>query len=141
MKPARERHFRLSDEAFAQQFAESTLKPGLFTHVAHLRLAYIHLQAHGLEQAIENMNTQILAFATAQNMAGNFNRTVTTAAVYTMHNFMQRATGDGFEALIEEFPQLTTDLKGVLAQHYSGDIFRSQEAKARFLEPDLKPFT
>ena len=140
MRPAREPHFRLSDEAFALQSAEGTLKPGLFSHVAHLRLAYIHLQRHGLEQAIANMNTQILAFAIQQNVPDNVNRTVTTAAVYTMHSFMQRSTKPGFEALMQEFPQLKTDFKGLLAKHYSGDIFTSREAKAQFLEPDLAPF-
>ena len=141
MKPARERHYRLSDSEFSEQFAAGTLLPSLFSHEAHLRLAYIHIQRHGLKQAIENMNAQILAFAIANNARDNFNRTVTTAAVYTMQHLMSRAQSQDFNGLLEEFPRLKTDFKGLLAAHYSGDIFRSKEAKANFLEPDLAPFT
>ena len=139
-QPANERHYRYSDAEYAERFAKGTLRPGLFTHEAHLRLAWIHIRQHGLEQAIENMNAQILAFAIANGARDNFNRTVTTAAVYTMHHFMQRSQSDDFPGLLAEFPRLKTDFKGLLAAHYSSDIFRSKEAKAQFIEPDLAPF-
>ena len=42
-----EKHYQLSDEEFEQQFQNCLLSPVLFTHEAHLRLAFIHILKYG----------------------------------------------------------------------------------------------
>lgn len=55
-------HFDLSDEEFEEEFADCILNLSLFTHEAHLRLAYIHIKKYGQVMAVENICSQIKAF-------------------------------------------------------------------------------
>jgi hypothetical protein len=43
----KELHFSLTDIEFENQFENGTLKPELFSHEAHVRLAWIHIKKYG----------------------------------------------------------------------------------------------
>lgn len=133
-------HWNLSDDEFENQFEMLKFKPGMFSHEAHLRLAYIHITRYGQEQAEQNMCKQIKAFAALHNGNG-FNLTVTIAAVKTLAHFMQRTTGNSFKELIQEFPRLISNFKDILSQHYGFNVFADNRAKKEFVAPDLLPFT
>ncbi|RNC86150.1 MAG: hypothetical protein ED557_02650 [Balneola sp.] len=133
-------HFKLDDQSFEQKFSDCSFDPGLFSHEAHLRLAWIHINNYGLENAINNMNEQIKRYAHSLGFDSKFNRTVTEAAVKAVHHFMQRSISNNFRDFIQEFPGLKYKFKELLAAHYSIDIFTSEEAKLQFIEPDLSPF-
>lgn len=133
-------HYDLSDQAYVQKFAEGRFPARLFSHEAHLRLAWIHLKAHGLETAIAHMREQIRAFAVRCKVPEKYNDTVTVAAVRAIHHFDQRSEAEDFPTFLAEFPHLGTHFRELLAQHYSMDIFRSPAAKSNYLEPDLQPF-
>lgn len=135
-----EEHYKLEDHTFEEQFRDCTLAPGLFTHEAHLRLAWIHIHNYGVESAVENMNVQIRNYAESLGAGSKFNRTVTEAAVKAVNHFMLRSTSKTFKDFIEEFPQLKSKFKELLGTHYSIDIFTSAEAKQKFIEPDRSPF-
>ncbi len=135
-----EEHYKLNDSTFEQQFQDCTLAPALFTHEAHLRLAWIHIHNYGIDNAIENMNGQIKKYAESLGAGSKFNRTVTEAAVKAVNHFMLKSTSSTFEEFIKEFPQLKSRFKELLDSHYSIDIFSSKEAKQDFIEPDISPF-
>lgn len=135
-----EAHKNLSDLEFELKFQNCSLNPSWFTHEAHLRLAYIHIQKYGLQAAIENMCVQIKAFAKKHGATMKYNETVTVAATRVMHHFMARSECTTFQEFIEKNPRLPTDFRALLASHYCSDIFKSPEAKQKFLEPDLLPF-
>ncbi len=44
-----EEHFYLTDIQFERQFANCSLNPELFSHEAHLRLAWLHISKYGLK--------------------------------------------------------------------------------------------
>ncbi|MGH1364437.1 MAG: hypothetical protein ACRBF0_12835 [Calditrichia bacterium] len=134
-------HFSLSDAEFAQQFSDLTLNPTLFSHEAHLRLAWIHLVQFGEQQAIANITLQIRKFATFHGDPGKYNETVTVAAIKAVYHFLQKSKSDNFGDFITEFPRLKTNFKDLMAYHYKMDIYKLPEAKHRYLEPDLLPFT
>jgi len=133
-------HFSLSDEVFEQQFADTTLAPQLFSHEAHLRLAWIHIQKYGKDQAIANVCNQIQRFDRTHGDGTMFNRTVTVAAVEAVANFMGKIEASDFTNFINQAPRLRNNLKDLVAQHYSWNIFTDPAAKADYLEPDLLPF-
>lgn len=135
-----EKHYLLTDEAFEELFATLGLNPRIFTHEAHLRLAWIHIRKYGTEQAITHITSQIRRFATHHGDAGKYNETVTVAAVRAVNHFMQKSETDNFATFIKEQSVLKTDFKRLLHQHYSTDIFQSAQAKAQYLEPELLPF-
>ncbi|MEO9871740.1 hypothetical protein [Ekhidna sp.] len=133
-------HSQLSDEEFEKQFEAFELKPRLFSHEAHLRLAYIHIHKYGREQAEKNMCDQIKGYAESLGVFDKFNKTVTIASVKAMDHFMRRSKTDSFSGLMKEFPRLTTNFKDLLSQHYGFNVFADKQAKREFIEPDLLPF-
>ena len=135
-----ERHQRLSDREFEEQFATAKLPPSYFTHEAHLRLAWIHIHQYGIDKAVEEIPRQIRSYAESLGVFDKFNMTVTVAAVKAVYHFYLQSEKDNFSSFIKAYPQLKTQFKEVLAQHYQVDIYRNPEAKANFLEPDLLPF-
>lgn len=135
-----ETHPELSDDAFEQQFASCSIKSSMFTHEAHLRLAWIHIKRYGLEQAIENVCQQIQRYAESLGAKDKFNKTVTVAALKAVNHFMTRTSSDSFTGLIAEFPRLKTEFKGLMNAHYGIDIFNLPKARKEFIEPDLLPF-
>ncbi len=133
-------HFELSDTQFEQQFKACKLDPTLFSHEAHLRLAYIHIGKYGHDQAIKNICGQLVAFVTHLGANDKYNTTLTVAAVKAVYHFMLKSKTTEFKRFIAEFPQLKYDFKGLMQSHYDFDIFNSQKAKKTLLEPNLLPF-
>lgn len=133
-------HIELTDEEFELQFQRFTFKPTLFSHEAHLRLAYIHIRKYGMAQAEINMVRQIKEYAEYYGANDKFNKTVTIASVKVMNHFIEKATKDSFHELIEEFPNLMQDFRSILSQHYSFNVFGDRRAKKEFIEPDLLHF-
>ncbi|MEQ6167543.1 hypothetical protein AAOE16_10135 [Ekhidna sp. MALMAid0563] len=133
-------HWQYTDDKYEKVFESYKLKPGLFSHEAHLRLAYIHIQKYGVEQAEHNMCNQIKGFAESLGVYDKFNKTVTIASVKAMHHFMQNAKSDNFKDFIQEFPRLLSNFKDILGQHYGFNVFAGKRAKREFIAPDLLPF-
>ncbi|NNK76184.1 MAG: hypothetical protein HKP42_08980 [Maribacter sp.] len=135
-----EKHFGLTDLKFEQQFKSCELDPALFSHEAHLRLAYIHIKKYGIKKAIENVCNQLVAYVSHLGATDKYNTTLTVAAVKAVYHFMQRSAASNFKDFIAEFPQLKFEFKRLMQCHYGFDIFNSKKAKITFLEPDLLPF-
>lgn len=133
-------HFELTDQDFSQRFENCTLDPTLFSHEAHLRLAWIHISRFGLERAEANIQGQLRDFVGHLGATDKYHTTVTIAAIKAVNHFMQQSKSDCFGDFILEFPQLKTNFKGLIACHYSFDIFDSAQAKIAFVEPDLVSF-
>ena len=133
-------HFQLSDAEFEEQFAAGTLDPNLFTHEAHLRLAWIHLRKYGLEQAIRNVTDQLQQFVQMVGAEGKFHMTLSVAAVKAVYHFMGRATSPDFCGLLEEFPALRDQFRELIDAHYGPERLNSPAARSTFLEPDRLPF-
>lgn len=133
-------HFELTDHEFELQFEDATFDPALFSHEAHVRLAWIHLTKYGLEQAILNITSQLKRFVCLLGMSSKYNATVTVAAIKAVHFFMSKSGTTNFKDFITENPRLITSFKELLGHHYTTDIFTSDMAKENFLEPELLPF-
>jgi hypothetical protein len=122
-------------------FREGTLGPTLFSHEAHLRLAWIHVRKYGVETAIENICPQIIEFATRNGAPQKYNKTVTIAAVRAVDHFIRKQAIDSFREFIETYPRLKHNFRELLGYHYHVDIFKSERARHEYLEPDLLPFS
>jgi len=133
-------HFDLSDIQFEEQFKIGTLDVTLFSHEAHLRLAWIHVQKYGVYTAITNICNQLQAFVILHGAEAKFNKTLTIAAIKTVHHFIGRSDATMFGEFILEFPRLKYHFKELMAAHYQVDIYNSAEAKKEFIQPDLLPF-
>lgn len=135
-----EAHYSLSDAQFIAQLESCSLDPTLFTHEAHLRLAWINIKSHGIEKAVELTQHQIVSYVQHLGANDKYNATLTVAATRAVYHFMLKVNTWSFEEFIAKAPQLKTEFKKLIESHYGFDIFNSQEAKAKYLEPDLCEF-
>ena len=135
-----EKHYQLSDSEFEQQFSTLTLDPEIFSHEAHLRLAWIYISKYGVEEALDRVGSQIHTFASHHGDSKKFHVTVTGAAVRAVYHFMLKSRSNSFAGFIAEFPQLKTSFRDLLDSHYSVDIFKSEKARKEWLDPDIEPF-
>lgn len=133
-------HYTLDDSTFESQFANGTMNPALFSHEAHLRLAWIHIHQYGVQKAIDHISTQIKAFDQLHGDGTKYHETVTVAAIKAVEHFYHKSTADNFKAFIDEFPRLKSAFKSLIDQHYSWNIFSDEAAKEAYVAPDLEPF-
>ncbi len=128
-----------ADLEFAQRFASGEMAPADFNHLAHLRLACIHLASEGPDQAVITFSDALLAFLDHHGIdAGKFHVTLTRAWVRATWHFMQRL---GDTAGSEDFLHRATVLHDpqIMLTHYSRHMLFSAEARERFIPPDLQP--
>ena len=133
-------HFKLSNSEFEQRFIDCEIDPSIFSHEAHLRLAWININKYGLAQAEINIQKQLKAYVKSVGASDKYNATLTLAAIKAVSHFMQKSISNDFKEFMIEFPQLNNNFKGLISYHYSFDIYNSDKAKKEFLEPDLNSF-
>ena len=135
-----ERHVELSDILFEEQFSNGSLNPAIFSHEAHLRLAWIHINRYGIDRAIENICTQLQDYVEFLGVKDKYNATVTIAAIRAVYHFMLKSETKDFQRFIAENERLKFNFKELVGYHYVTDIFKSEKAKMEYLEPELLPF-
>lgn len=135
-----EKHRILTDEEFLRQISEASLPPSAFTHEAHLRLAWLHLEKYDLYQAIDRVRQQLVNYVAKLGVSGKYHETLTVASVQVINHFRAKSQAEGFPGFMEEFPQLKSRFRALLACHYGHDLMNSPEARRTYQEPDLLPF-
>ena len=135
-----EDHYNFLDSPFENLFANCQLDPSLFSHEAHLRLAWIHIKKYGIDRAEENIEIQLKKFVAHVGATDKYHTTLTIVAVRAVNHFIQKSDHTDFQTFIAAFPKLKSDFKGLINSHYSYDIFQSEKARKKFLKPDLVPF-
>ena len=82
-------HLDLTDAEFITRFEDCSLPSDLFTHEAHLRLAYLDIKQVGLEEATDLICKQITNYVIKLGALDKFNRTLTIAATRAVYHFIQ----------------------------------------------------
>lgn len=129
----------LSDDAFLTGFNACTLPPEAFSHLGHLRIAWIHLQRFPLAQAVDRVCDGIDAFARHLGVPQKYNRTLSEALVLLMAAGGGADRGVGWDAFLARNGDLVEDARAVLARHYSPDVLAGEVARRRFVVPDREP--
>lgn len=135
-----EKHHLLTNDEFEEKFSNCDLPAVIFTHEAHLRLAYIYINKYGLDIAIDKLSIQIADCDNKYGDGTKYNKTLTIASTKIMHHFIEKAQSTDFNSLLREFPKLKLDFAGIIKSHYALNIFNSDKAKQEYLEPDLASF-
>jgi len=132
----KEHHKKLSDNEFEEQFKALNLSPEVFSHEAHLRLAWIHIRKYGVNQAEQNISNQLLAYVVKLGAADKYHTTVTIVAVRIVNHFMKKSECESFDEFIERYPELKSNFKELINKYYSFNVFNSEEARKSFIDPD-----
>lgn len=123
----------LNDAEFLASFHSCVLPPACFRHADHLRLAWLHIQQHSLEVAIDNVCQGIQAYAAHLGKPELYHETMTVAWVRLIASH-DEATFDEFLRLNQH--RLNVDL---LHRFWSPERLSRSQARAAWLAPDRMP--
>lgn len=123
----------LSDAAFLTALQDCSLPLENFHHGDHLRLAWLHLHAHGLPAALSIIRNTIRTFAAHHGKAAIYHETITTAwvALLASHH----------EPTFAEFLTSNADLLNakLLERYWSPQTLFSPSARDAWVPPDRAP--
>lgn len=141
LKSKRPNHLSLTDEEFLTQFADCSLNPKMFSHEAHIRLAWLQVNQYGVDAAKSNITYQLKAYADHLKVK-LYHVTITIMAVQAVADFIEKdkktsSPTKNFLAFIAKYPELINDFKQVINTYYSFDIFSHATAKTEFIVPDF----
>lgn len=126
------------DRAFINRFERCELPQEEWTHLAHVRVAWIALMSEPASRAIRRIREGILRYNTeVLNRRHKYHETVTVAfARIIAHRLRSDESWPEFERRIEDI--LAGDLP-ILMNYYTAERLMSAEARSRFIQPDLRP--
>ena len=130
---------QLDDDSFLNRFETRDLGPEHFDHRGHLRMAWLHLDRYGLEEANARVCQGIRDLAIKFNAPEKFSHTLTEASMRIIAARMHGGKTKPFEQFLQHNRDLVADARGVLARHYSAACLDSPTARAAWIEPDLEP--
>lgn len=127
------------DRTFRRSFEALEVPAEDFDHRAHVRLAYIYLCEMQADAAHKAMKEALLGFLDHVGAErSKYHETITLAWIKAVKYFMSTTpecrSADEF---IGHNPELL-DTR-IMLTHYSAKVLFSDEARARFVEPDIDP--
>jgi hypothetical protein len=123
----------LADDEFAAAVERCEAPNSGFHHRDHLRLAWIYLRRYGPREAGLRIAATIRRFAAHHGQSARYHETMTQGWLL----LVAAARGDSFEEAIEANPRLLDQAS--LGTYYSAGLLASDEARVRFVPPDLAP--
>ncbi len=135
----------MDDESFLAEFEACTLPFEKWSHRAHVKVAYLYLEAHSLEEATDRIRAGIKAYNATNNVPQGpgmgYNETMTQAFMRIIHATMQ-AYGEvlpvnSADEFCDTHPHL---LHRTLPRIFYSPRGRDPEAEEYgFVEPDMCP--
>ena len=133
----------IEDQDFLQQFERCTLPFTEWNHRSHVKVAYLYLTAHPLDEAIDRIRRSIKRYNAANDVPEGpdvgYNETTTVAFMHLVHATI-KAYGEVFPvATADEFCDTHPHLlqTSILRLFYSPTQRMHPDAKQSFVEPDL----
>jgi hypothetical protein len=124
------------DGQFVAAFEAGQIANQNFHHRDHLRLAWVQIRRIGLERASESVAVAIRQFAAHDGNADRYHDTMTRFWVRVVGIGINRHPTLPFEDLLAAEPHLLD--KNLPFLHWSRERMRSDEARLRWVEPDLR---
>jgi hypothetical protein len=131
----------IDDNVFCSAFERGDVPPAKFNHNAHLKLAYTYLCRGTVEDASISMRRTLKSFLSRNKIPeAKYHETLTRAWLLAVKQFMERSASSlGAEEFILQNPQLLDT--GIMLSHYTSETLFSDQARARFIEPNCDPIS
>jgi hypothetical protein len=127
----------MTDDEFLAAFDACTLSKPLWTHEAHVRLAWICLGRMPFAAARDHARAGIRKYNESLGNTTGYHDTVTVAFVRIIA--ARRRPGETFAEFREANPDVFSKDEPILLSYYSKPRLDSAAARARFVESDLRP--
>ena len=127
------------DQNFLREFEACKFPPAQFNHRAHIRLAYVYLSEHDADTAHQLMRNALFSFLEHHGIdVSKYHETITRAWIMAVRHFMENTpSSESSEIFIEKNPRMLDST--IMMMHYSAEVLFSEEARAKFVEPNLDP--
>lgn len=128
------------DQEFKNQVESCEYPMPEFDHRAHLRLAYVYLVENRTEGAVQLMRDTLTGLLkhTGIDPSEKYHETLTEAWILAVHHFMNNTdyskSADDFIA--QNSVMLDSE---IMLTHYSAEVLFSEQARKKFVEPNLDP--
>ena len=127
----------MTDEAFARAFEEGAITPAQFDHVAHVRVAWVYIQASASQdEAVSRMRDAIRRFAAAAGVPRKYHETITVLWMRLLADVRDAGASGELSDVLRAQPALAD--KDLPLQYYSRERLFSDEARAAWVEPDIR---
>jgi hypothetical protein len=128
----------VEDLEFLSAFHDGSLPSDEIRHRGHLRLAWLILNRHPVDEAATIVTREIRRFAISQGAASRYHDTLTRFWVRLVsHATNDAADAKNIDELMEKFPFLCD--KNLPYRHWKRETFDSDGARAGWVEPDIAP--
>ena len=131
----------MDDVELWDAFDTASLPEREWTHLAHLRVAWLFSQRYGLDEAHLLMRVGIIrlnAFhGLVETAARGYHETITRVWLTLVRKLMVEIESESSNAFVAGGGAWLE--REALLRHYSRGRLFSAEARARFVEPDLEP--
>ena len=125
----------MRDRELVEQFEACTLPPDLFSHRAHVRVAWLYLREGDLLPTLTRYSEAIKRYAASLGASTKYHETITWAFLFLIHERMQHAPHTTFD----DFAAANEDLFGpILTRYYSPEVLASEVARRTFVLPDKR---
>ena len=139
------RTFRTGEEMFEllRRFEDCTLPREEWTHAAHLTVALWHLLQFDWPEAVARVRARIKRYNAAHGIrttpTGGYHETLTLFWLRAVRAFLEAERNEA-RALVHLANELAeTHDRNLPLEHYTRELLFSPEARAHWVEPDLKP--
>lgn len=127
----------LQDLQFLEAFEHCNLPEASWTHMAHVRVAWICLSLDARDIAIDRIRAGILRYNTeVLDRVAQYHETVTIAFARIVATRMQ--TPETWSEFSKKINDILSSDDPVLLHYYSQDRLFSDAARKSFVEPDLR---
>src|SRR5918992_1607799 len=136
--------FRTSEEMFGllRRFEDCTLPREEWTHAAHLTVALWHLLQFDWPEAVARVRARIKRYNAAHGIVetptGGYHETLTLFWLRAVRAFLEGERNEARSLVSLANELVATHDKDLPLRHYTRALLFSPEARARWVEPDLK---
>ena len=127
----------MNDQEFLRAFLAGWPADQRFGHREHLRIAWLVIDRHGPEMAAEIVGDRLRKMAIAQGMAPLYNETMTRFWIRLLAHVREATGAKSVDEAIEKKPFLLD--KNLAQRHWTRTSMFGPDARARWVEPDLRP--
>lgn len=120
-----------------QKFESCTYRPEEFTHARHLTVASWYLARYSAEEALLRMQEGLRRFLVHHGKTMGYHETITRFWLELLGEALRQAPAGSLSERINEIAARFSD-KNVLFLYYTRERVMSDEARERWVEPDLR---
>jgi hypothetical protein len=124
------------DSELLERFEATRVRPGMFHHADHVRLAFVYLTRFDLFESLARYRRGLKRFASKAGVPEKYHETVTCALMILINERMVTGSDtDDWDEFAAANPDLMRWKDGAFFDYYGADVLDSDLARGTFVLP------